>query len=189
MEDSRHPEGTVGILGKFGIGAPAAVTCLEELIASGTREFVSIGTASTLQTILSIADLVVCERAIRDEGTSHHYLPPERYADPGLTARLCERLRAEGVHFAQGASWTTDAPSRETIEENREYQSQGVLCVEMEASALFAVARYRKVALVSMFSISDQLGELVWRPEPHSNRTAAWLETLFRAVVVTLRTP
>jgi len=72
--------GRVGLLGRFGIGAPAASTTLEELAALGTSAVVSVGTAGSLQRDLKPGDLVLCEAAIRDEGVSHHYLPPGRLA-------------------------------------------------------------------------------------------------------------
>jgi len=84
--------GRVGLLGQFGIGAPAAAAALEELAAMGTGAFVSVGTAGSLQRDLDIGDLVLCEAAIRDEGVSHHYLPPGKLAtaQAGMTAALDE---------------------------------------------------------------------------------------------------
>jgi hypothetical protein len=72
--------GRVGLLGQFGIGAPAATGALEELAALGTTAVVSVGTAGSLQRDLKPGDMVLCEAAIRDEGVSHHYLPPGRLA-------------------------------------------------------------------------------------------------------------
>ena len=70
----------IAIIGKFGIGAPVVATLLEELIAFGVKRFISIGTAGTLQKHLDIGELIVCEKAIRDEGTSYHYLKASKYA-------------------------------------------------------------------------------------------------------------
>ena len=139
--------GRVGLLGQFGIGAPAAAAALEELAAMGTGAFVSVGTAGSLQRDLDIGDLVLCEAAIRDEGVSHHYLPPAKLAtaDAGMTAALGAALGHAGVPFRSGSSWTIDTPYRETVAEARHYQAEGVLCVEMEAAALFAVAEVRRL--------------------------------------------
>ena len=111
--------GRVGLLGQFGIGAPAAAAALEELAAMGTPAFVSVGTAGSLQRDLDIGDLVLCEAAIRDEGVSHHYLPPAKLAtaQPGMTAALQAALRQAGVPFRAGNSWTIDTPYRETVAE------------------------------------------------------------------------
>jgi uridine phosphorylase len=80
----------VAVAGRFGIGAPVAAMVLEELVALGTREFVSIGIAGCLQPRCQFGAAVVCAGAIRDEGVSHHYLPAEKFAWPSdeLTARL-----------------------------------------------------------------------------------------------------
>jgi uridine phosphorylase len=159
--------GKVAICGGFGIGAPAAASVLEAFIALGVRTFASIGIAGTLQPARQIGDTVVCNRALRDEGVSHHYLAAARYAYPSewLTERLAQALEQEGHSPVLGSTWTIDTPYRETIAEARHYQQEGILTVEMEAAALFAVAQYRKVDIAAAFVISDSLAELVWNPQ------------------------
>jgi uridine phosphorylase len=132
----------IAVAGGFGIGAPAAVTVLEELIALGAREFISIGEAGCLQPRCAFGEAIVCTGAIRDEGVSHHYAPTERFAWPseGLTTRLTEALTAGGTAPKTGLTWTIDAPYRETAAEARSYQAEGVLCVEMEAAACSQLA-------------------------------------------------
>jgi uridine phosphorylase len=181
--------GRVGLLGQFGIGAPAAAAALEELAAMGTGAFVSVGTAGSLQRDLNIGDLVLCEAAIRDEGVSHHYLPPGKLAtaQPGMTAALGAALRQAGVPLRAGSSWTIDTPYRETVAEARRYQAEGVLCVEMEAAALFAVAEVRGLQVSSAFSISDSLADLVWNPQFHGPQVQAGLVTLYQAAVSALK--
>jgi uridine phosphorylase len=177
--------GRVGLLGQFGIGAPAATGALEELAALGTTAVVSVGTAGSLQRDLKPGDMVLCEAAIRDEGVSHHYLPPARLATapPGLTAALDAAMRQAGLRFRTGTSWTIDTPYRETIDEVRHYQAEGVLCVEMEAAGLFAVAEIRGLQLASAFVISDSLAELVWNTSFHSPEVASGLVAVYRAAV------
>jgi len=147
-----------------GVGAPTAVITLEELIAFGVTKFVSLGAAGGLQKSMSIGDIVVCERAIRDEGTSHHYLPAAKYAHacPNLTAGLIAAIKANDIAALTGTTWTTDAPYRETVEEIQSYRADGVATVEMEASAMFAVGEYRGVSVSSIFAISDVLSEEDW---------------------------
>jgi hypothetical protein len=127
-----------------GFGAPTAVMTLEELIAFGIKKFVNLGAAGGLQQNMNIGDIVICDRAIRDEGTSFHYLPGEKfaYASPELTERLNTAFERKGIECSRGTSWTTDAPYRETNEELRQYRSEGVATVEMETSALLAVGAY-----------------------------------------------
>jgi uridine phosphorylase len=181
--------GRVGLLGQFGIGAPAAAAALEELAAMGTSAFVSVGTAGSLQRDLGIGDLVLCEAAIRDEGVSHHYLPAAKLAtaEAGMTAALGSALRQAGAPFRAGSSWTIDTPYRETVAEARRYQAEGVLCVEMEAAALFAVAEVRGLRVSSAFTISDSLADLVWNPQFHGAEVQAGLITLYQAAVSALQ--
>ena len=179
----------VAIKGDFGIGAPAAIVVLEELIVQGVRRFLSIGTAGSLQRDLAIGNIVVCDRAIRDEGTSHHYLPPETYAhaSPAMTSRLVEALQAANIAHSVGTSWTIDAPYRETVAEVRHYQAKGALTVEMEAAALFAVAQYRGVEMGSLLTISDSLADLTWDPHFRSDTTRIGLETLYQVALQALQ--
>jgi uridine phosphorylase len=177
--------GDIAVAGGFGIGAPATAVMLEELIAWGVREFISMGTAGSLRPEIQPGSLVLCDRAFIDEGTSYHYIAGETsiLPDPGLTARLSGALQRSGLDFHTGPTWTTDAIYRETPVEVINYRDMGALVVEMEASALFSVARFRSVPIACCFSVSDTLAELAWRPEFHSETTREGLEKLFRAAL------
>ena len=176
----------VGIAGGFGIGAPAATVVLEELIALGARRFLSIGLAGALSADLGIGDVVVCTAAVRDEGVSHHYVPPGRTVEPSdaLTARLENALSEHGVRYRRGPTWTIDTPYRETIDEVRHYQAEGVLTVEMEAAALFAVGAHRGVDVAAAFVVSDLLGEDRWHGQFHD--AVGPLHDLYDAALDTL---
>jgi uridine phosphorylase len=178
----------IGILGGFGFGAPVATLFMEDFIALGTTKFISIGTAGALQKDSKVGDIVVCNRAIRDEGVSHHYVPPGKFAEPSmeLTRRLADEFSGRGVEYVTGCAWTIDTPYRETIEEIRQYQQEGVACVEMEAAALFSVAQCRSVQAASAFVISDLLVDGVWEPHMRSEQTAAGLCALYDAAVAVL---
>jgi uridine phosphorylase len=168
-----------------GFGAPTAVLTLEELAAFGIKEFVNLGTAGGLQPNMNIGDIVICDRAIRDEGTSHHYLPVEKYAfsSPELTENLCTAFERKGISYSKGTSWTTDAPYRETSEELRQYCADGVATVEMEASALFAVGDYRGVSVSAIFAISDILSEEDWNQGYHSEEKLKGLKKAFEVAL------
>jgi uridine phosphorylase len=170
----------VGVLTFFGIGAPAMAVLVEIMAALGTRRFLNLGAAGGLQPSGRVGDLVVCDLAVRDEGLSHHYLPPGRYARPStaLTAMFEERLRAAGRAFTVGATWTIDAPYRETVEELRHYRDEGVLTVEMEAAALFAVAEHRGLEVAAAFVLSDTLSEAEWTPDFGSPDISRGLDVL-----------
>jgi uridine phosphorylase len=170
------PSGTVALVGGFGIGAPAAAVVLEEIVAAGARAVISIGGAGGLLGTQAIGDVVVCDRALRDEGVSYHYLAPDDpfvRTDPELTRALLGVLEERGVAgVALGGSWTTDAPYRETREEVLRYRAEGLLAVEMEAAALAAVSRCRGVPFATAFAVMDSLAEKTWRPEGLRHRTA-----------------
>jgi uridine phosphorylase len=168
-----------------GFGAPTAVMTLEELAAFRIKKFVNIGTAGGLQQNMNVGDIVLCDRAIRDEGTSHHYLPVEKYAFActELTEHLSTAFERKGIQYRRGTSWTTDAPYRETIDELRQYRSDGVATVEMEVSALFAAGVYRAVAVSAIFVISDILSEEEWHQGYHSAEKLEGLKKIFEVVL------
>jgi uridine phosphorylase len=178
----------VGVIGGFGIGAPVTCIVLEGLIAYGVRRFVSVGFAGSLQADLVIGDLVVCERAIRDEGTSHHYVAPAKYApaSPPMVGRLISTLDRKGLPYRVGTGWTVDAPYRETHAEIRHYGREGVLTVDMEASAVFAVAAYRGVEMGALFAISDQLAGAKWEHRFHGEEALDSLRTLYEVALESL---
>jgi uridine phosphorylase len=156
--------GKIGFIKMAGIGAPHAVTFMEELIAGGAKEFINLGTAGGLNG----TGVFLCDKAVRDEGTSHHYLLDSIYSYPDkkLTEELGKELFDAGIKYEVGATWTIDAPYMETKREIEHYRKKGIKTVEMEASALFAVAEVRKVKIASVFVVSDVLGEK-WDPQFH----------------------
>ena len=174
----KTPKGEIGILGNFGIGAPVTAMYLEELIVLGAKNIIAIGYAGALQKKLAPGNVVVCDKAIRDEGTSHHYLKPSKftYSSKALTKKIEKTLQKNCISYCKGSTWTTDAPYRETYTEIKQYKKEGVITVEMEASALFAVASIRKVNAATAFIISDILGEK-WDIKYHMARKQ--LEMLF----------
>jgi uridine phosphorylase len=139
---------TVGIVG-CAVGAPFAVLIAEELFASGCRLLLSLTSAGQIVPAGPTPYFVIIDRALRDEGTSYHYAAPAEYgeADPVLVAVAVDALRNRGLSAVVGATWTTDAPFRETAEAIEAARARDVLAVEMEASALysFAVANQRHV--------------------------------------------
>ncbi len=147
-----------------GVGAPLAAMFLEDLIALGARRFVAVGGAGSLRPDLVLGHAVVVDSAVRDEGTSYHYLPPARVvdADPGGVRVLSGALTAAGVPHVVGRSWTTDAVFRETRTRVERRRAEGCAIVEMEAAALFAVARCHGVTLAQMCYAGDSLAGEEW---------------------------
>jgi uridine phosphorylase len=137
------------------IGAPATVGALEGAIALGARQVLFFGICGSLQPDLKIGDIVVAESAIREEGTSFHYLPAD------VPARASRRL-LDATDLPRGVIWTTDAPYRETRTKVSRLASEGVLGVEMEVSAVYALAQYRGIDALALLVISDQLVGEKW---------------------------
>ena len=150
------------------IGAPMAASAFELLIESGARTFIVAGIAGSLTPDVPIGGIVIPTGALREEGTSYHYLPPE--ADPatdaGLTAALVMAAEARGFTPSVGRVWTTDAIFREMGWKVRQYGAAGILAVEMELAALLAVAQVRGVRLAAVLAISDELFH-PWTPGWH----------------------
>jgi len=132
-----------------GVGAPLAAGFLEEIIALGVRRFIVCGGCGVLDREIAAGHPVIITHAVRDEGTSYHYLPPAREvaASAEATAALEVVLKERGLDYRLGKAWTTDAIYRETKQRRDLRVQEGCLVVEMEAAALFAVAKFRKVTL------------------------------------------
>lgn len=171
----------IGVVRMTGIGSPHAATVFEEIIALGGKEFLNIGSAGGLDGF----GFFLCDKAIRDEGTSYHYMPHGDFAYPDkeLTKRMEKSMQKSDIKFEQAATWTIDTPYRETKAEIRHYKKMGVKTVDMEASALFAVAKVRKVKIASAFVVSDILGEDKWDPQFDSKHVTQNLNRLLDVAV------
>ncbi len=146
------------------IGAPAAVTLLEDMIACGTTSLIVVGAAGSLQPHAPIGSFVVPDAAIREEGTSHHYAPSHEPATPSprLRGAIEAMLGDRGLPYATGTSWTTDAVYREHRGKIDRYRAAGVMTVEMELSALFTVAAFRGIECAALLVVSDELHGEAW---------------------------
>ena len=151
---------TVGIIGSV-VGAPFAVLIAEELFASGCRFLLSLTSAGQITACGPTPYFVIIDRALRDEGTSYHYASPSDYAaaDARLVASAAAALEKSKQPFFVGATWTTDAPFRETTAAIEAARSKGVLAVEMEAAALYAFSRASGAALLCLAHVTNSMGQ------------------------------
>ena len=147
--------GKIGFVKFSGIGSSYVSALLEELIFLGGKEFLNIGIAGGLFK----EGIFLCNKAIRDEGTSYHYLPHGQFVLPNkqLTKRFGNSIKKLNLEYEEGITWTIDAPYRETKAEIKHFKKMGVKTVEMEASALFAVAKFRKVKISSPKSAAQSV--------------------------------
>jgi uridine phosphorylase len=147
-----------GIIG-CAVGAPFAVLLAEELFVSGCRFLISMTSAGQIVAQGEPPYFVVIDRALRDEGTSYHYLPPGEFAeaDGGLVAAALGALGEVGLPVYQGAAWTTDAPFRETEAAIGRARARNILAVEMEAAALYAFARARDKPVLCLAHVTNRM--------------------------------
>jgi uridine phosphorylase len=148
----------LGVVG-CAVGAPFAVLIAEELAASGCDLVISVTSAGRVGGERRSGFMVI-ERAVRDEGTSYHYLAPEWEAvlAPRLAAALAVGFHNLDVPVFTGISWTTDAPFRETQSALDAHAAAGVACVEMEAAALYAYAAATGAAVVCIGHLTNEMG-------------------------------
>jgi uridine phosphorylase len=148
-----------GIVG-CAVGGPFAVIVAEQLFASGCELLISITSAGQIVPAGSPPYFVLIDKALRDEGTSYHYLEPEKYADmnPELLGKLEGMLDQPGLTIKQGAVWTTDAPYRETEQAIESHRQEGILAVEMEAAALYAFATAKACSVICFAQITNRMG-------------------------------
>lgn len=132
-----------------GVGGPLAASLLEETIAFGCKKFVVCGGCGVLDAGIAVGEILVPESAVRDEGTSYHYLPASREVavQPEALSAIFQILDRHSLRYRRGKTWTTDAPYRETSNKVMARRQEGCLTVEMEAAALLAVAQFRRVRL------------------------------------------
>jgi hypothetical protein len=155
----------------------------EELAVMGARKMILMTWGGTLQMDIQPGDIVVCNRAIRDEGASHHFLPPAKYVDANgtLVHELVDAIRKRGARCIVGTTWTTDAPYRETREEVLRYQAEGVKTVEMESAGLFTVGQVRALQTASVVIGMDSLAALRWQTPERLDGIMRSLEIVYAA--------
>jgi len=181
----KKTKGRVAVLTSFGGGSPMVMELAEELAVMGAKKMILMTWGGTLQKELKPGDIIVCNRAIRDEGASHHYLPPAKYVDanPPLVDEIVDAIRRRGAQCAVGTTWTTDAPYRETREEVVQYQAEGVKTVEMESAGLFTVGQVRSVPTASVVIGMDSLAELRWQTPERLDHIMRSLEIVYAAAI------
>mgnify|MGYP000502708826 CR=1 FL=1 len=157
-------ENFTAVLSPF--GAPNAVALAEELYAFGGRVFLAFGYCGALSPELRGGDLFLPQMALREEGTSYHYLPPEERAEGSeeLIDFLYDFFQKKGFSVKKGTIWTTDAIYRETKKKIEKYSSEGCMAVDMETSAMFCWGKVKKVQVASLLMVSDGFVDGKWLP-------------------------
>jgi nucleoside phosphorylase len=186
-------EGEPALVGPM-VGAPYAAMVLETLIAWGASRFVFVGWCGTISPSLPVGGLLLPNDALIDEGTSRHYPSPTESADgrcrPSVRMQeiIAEGLTEADIGFQRGTVWSTDAIFRETPSQLRYHRARGAEAVEMEASALFSVGRFRGVKVGAALAVSDDLSTMKWRPGFRDPRFAQGRQALCLGIAGLCRT-
>ncbi|QEE17625.1 nucleoside phosphorylase [Promethearchaeum syntrophicum] len=168
-EIGEHPiyevinEGGKFVMFHCGLGAPLSAALFEYVIALGCKNFIVCGSSGLLDK--SLKDfLLIPVSAVRDEGTSYHYLPPSREVEANAKAieAIEKTLKKHNVKYILSKTWTTDAFYRETPAKIALRKEEGCSTVEMEAAALFAVANFRGVIIGQILYGSDDVSGDEW---------------------------
>jgi len=172
-----------------GVGAPMAAGFLEEVIAMGCRKFIACGGCGVLDRRLAVGHLLVPAAAVRDEGTSYHYLPPAREveASPVSIAAIEAVLDEHKVDYLRVKTWTVDAPYRETHAKAALRLSEGCLAVEMETAAFFAVASFRRVEFGQILYSGDSVDVNGWEGRGWASRAEIRRNLFWLAAEAVLR--
>lgn len=189
-EDAPHPIYEIDVDGRRlafahpGVGGPVAAGILEETIPLGCRKFIACGGAGVLDKSIAVGHIIVPSVAVRDEGTSYHYLPPAREVAASLegVAAIEQVLSRHHIPYLIAKTWTTDAPYRETQAKVQLRKSEGCLTVEMEAAASFAVAQFRGVTFAQMLYGGDDVSGGEWDSRGWQSRASVREQLFWLAV-------
>ncbi|MBU1093053.1 MAG: nucleoside phosphorylase [Firmicutes bacterium] len=146
------------------LGAPACAGFLDECIALGSKYVMFCGGGGVLRSDLTVGKLIVIDSAIRDEGTSYHYVEPKReiQANQKVVHQITQYLKAKNIDYVLGKTWTTDAFYRETKSKIALRKEEGAILVEMEQSAMIAVSQFRGIEYGAIIYSGDDLSTDVW---------------------------
>jgi uridine phosphorylase len=166
-------------------GSAPSCLDLEQMIAAGVKRIIIFGEAGSISPRVKTGDVVVPLWGIREEGVSYHYLKGGVQVKPDLRVLrvLQEMLNEYGQEFKTGGIWSTDAPFMETMQKVRKYSSMGCLVVDMEMTALMAVAMRRGAALAGVVVTTDELYTGVWNPRFDSEEVVSAEKRVAKVVV------
>jgi uridine phosphorylase len=146
------------------VGAPLAAAQIEELTAMGCKKFLACGMCGVLQKELAVGHLIIPTAAVKDEGTSYHYVKPSREisANERVVRVIENSLQEKKIPYIKAKTWTTDAFYRETPQKIAQRKSEGCVAVEMEASAYMAASQYNNVEFGQILGSGDSLADDEW---------------------------
>lgn len=152
------------VIFNIGAGAPMAATDIEDIHEMGAQKFIVFGNCGVLDKTIEDCSIIIPTEAIRDEGTSYHYMAPTRLVKVNEKYReeFIKLLQEMNYSYTEGTTWTTDAFYRETRDKVERRKNEGAKVVEMEASAIQAVCNFRGIDLLTFFYAGDNLDIPNW---------------------------
>ena len=146
------------------VGAPACTVAYEEVMAMGLDKLIMCGTCGVLDRNIEDLAIIIPNAAIRDEGTSYHYLKSSRKIEVNEKYKdeFKKILEEHNYSYVEGKVWTTDAPYRETRDKVLKRKEEGCICVDMECASMFSVAKFRNKDLFQFFYAADNLDNAEW---------------------------
>ena len=157
-----------------GVGAPMAAAFMEEVISLGSKKIIACGGCGVIDPSIGFEHVVVPETAVRDEGTSYHYLPPAREvaASPSAVAAIEKTMKNHQIQYVLGKTWTTDGIYRETQAKVDKRRAEGCVVVEMETAAFCAVAQFRNAIFGQILYGGDDLTGDEWDSRKWQNQNS-----------------
>lgn len=143
------------------VGAPATVCEYEELFAMGVEKIIVFGTCGVLDNTVADCSIIIPDKALREEGTSYHYVDDGDEIDVNvhLKDHMIHFFKSKNIHYTVGKVWTTDAIYRETVNKIQDRKNDGCQCVDMECSAIAALAKFRNKEIAQFFYSADSLDQ------------------------------
>lgn len=169
------------------VGAPVCVSVLEDLIAMGMKNVLVFGTCGVLDSTIEETSIIIPTSALRDEGTSYHYVPASEEIPVNCNYNHVFKkfLDIKKIPYQLGKVWTTDGIYRETVDKMLDRKSRGAICVDMECSAVAALAVFRKINHFHFFYAADKLEENNWSARTLANSSD--LETKDKIAYIALK--
>ncbi|NDO18964.1 nucleoside phosphorylase [Lachnospiraceae bacterium MD329] len=177
------PSGKICITMAF-CGAPGAAVTLEELHAMGCNKFIICGGAGSIKKDSEVGEIIVPVAAVRDEGTSYHYLEPSREVEchKETVETVVSCLKQMSIPFTTGKTWTSDAIYRETPDMVELRRNEGCITVEMEAAAFFAVSKYHNIPLAQLLYAGDDVSGEKWDSRDWNNQKSVRSNLILTAI-------
>lgn len=158
-----NKDSNVGVLGGWGIGAPALSIKLEQLAVLGVKRFIGVGTAGGLLDKFAVGDFVMASKALGEDGVAHLYLDGTDFIEANLELNAQWNAFAKELNFHETGAWSFSALFRERYSDILRVTNRGFNVVEMETATIFAIAQERGVEALALFVISDTI-DSDWKP-------------------------